>query len=201
MDNFKVSQWLELALADGSAYVYTRLHKGNGHLCYKEPFKMYQNDAKEKNQLQELHKKVKNVTYHGAKNFPFEKFGNALKTYYDKMAVLGEPVSSATQVQQMLDSIHHSPTKQVAVDIVFHTPDVEGDLSMALSLTTKKMNFLGQQLGALGEGSVSETRKIQKLQCKVKVLRKKKGDNATVTAKMGSSGGKGDSKNYIPPQS
>jgi len=49
MDNFKVLQWLELALADGSAYVYTRLHKGNGCLCYKELLKMYQNDAKEKN--------------------------------------------------------------------------------------------------------------------------------------------------------
>jgi len=48
---------------------------------------------------------------------------------------------------------------------------------------------------------VSETRKIQKIQCKVKVLKKKKGDNATMTAKMGSSGGKGDSKNYTPLQS
>jgi len=83
---------------------------------------------------------------------------------------------------------------------MFHTPDAEGDLSLALSLTTKKMNFLGQQLGALGEGAaVSETRKIWKLQCKVKALTKKKGDNATVMVKMGCSSGKGDGKNYIPP--
>jgi len=111
MDNFMVLQWLKLALADGSTYVYTRSHKGNGHLCYKELLKMYQNDAKEKNWLQELHEKVKNITYRGAKNFPFEKFGNALKTYYDEMAILGELVSGATQVQQMLNSIHHEPTK------------------------------------------------------------------------------------------
>jgi len=117
------------------------------------------------------------------------------------MAVLGEPVSGATQVQQMLDSITHEPTNQAAVDVMFHTPDTEGELSMALSLTTKKMNFWGQQLGAMGEGGISETRKIQKLQCKVKALKKaKKGnDDTTTTVKAGSSGGSNNGKNYIPP--
>jgi len=49
----------------------------------------------------------------------------------------------------------------VALDAIFYTPDAKGDLSMALSLTTKTMNFWGEWLESMGKEDMSETRKIR----------------------------------------
>ncbi len=53
-DNFKVSQWLQMALANGLALVFVEKHNGDGQLGYKELLTVYQNDENKINQLQEL---------------------------------------------------------------------------------------------------------------------------------------------------
>jgi len=41
-DNFKVLQWLQMALADGSALVFAEKHDGDGQLGYQELLVIYQ---------------------------------------------------------------------------------------------------------------------------------------------------------------
>jgi len=167
-DNFKVSQWLEMALADGSAYMYTKIHEGNGCKSYQELLKVYQCDNKQMNCLHDLREQLKKIQYRGVKNFPWDKFTNNLHSIYKEMAMLGEPISSKVQVQHLMDAVTHSPTKHILTDTLFIHPDKKEDLAATMVMVTEKVRYYGLTLGnsaasAAGE-IVSERQKIRKLQ-------------------------------------
>jgi len=60
-DNFKVSQWLQMALADGSALIFAEKHDGDGRLGYQELLVIYQNNEEKLNWLQELWNILKTI--------------------------------------------------------------------------------------------------------------------------------------------
>ncbi len=108
-DNFKVSQWLQMALADGGALIFAERHDGDGRSGYKELLVVYQNDEEKLNWLQELQNKLKTIQFRGVKNYPWTKFGNTLETIYKEMETLGKPVDKEHQVQHLLESmVYHT---------------------------------------------------------------------------------------------
>jgi len=60
-DNFKVSQWLQMALADGSALIFAEKHDEDSWLCYQELLVIYQNNEEKLNWLQELWNILKTI--------------------------------------------------------------------------------------------------------------------------------------------
>jgi hypothetical protein len=87
VDNFKVSQLLESALADGSASIYTTMHAGNGRRAYLDLDKQYAGSFRKETRVQEIMSKLK-LQYRGAKSFPWDKFTNVLLAYYDELSTL-----------------------------------------------------------------------------------------------------------------
>jgi hypothetical protein len=78
-DNFKVSQLLESALADGSASIFTTTHAGDGRSAYLDLDKQYAGAFRKETRVQEIMSKLKTLQYRGAKSFPWwDKFTNVL---------------------------------------------------------------------------------------------------------------------------
>jgi hypothetical protein len=88
IDNFKVSQLLEIALADGSASIFTATHPGNGRRAYLDLDDQYARSFHQETRVQEIMAKLKVLQYQGAKSFAWDKFTNVLLKYYDELAML-----------------------------------------------------------------------------------------------------------------
>jgi len=108
-DNFKVSQWLQMALADGSALVFAEKHDEDSWSGYQELLVIYQNDENKLNWLQELWNKLKMIQFRGVKNYPWTKFGNTLETIYKEMEMLGKLVDKELQVQHLMEAVVYPP--------------------------------------------------------------------------------------------
>jgi len=204
-DNFKVSQWLQMALADGSALIFAENHDGDGRSGYKELLVIYQNDENKINRLQELWNKLKVIQFRGVKNYPWTKFGNTLETIYKEMETIRKLVDKEVQVQHLMEAVVYPPYKHILADVLFACPEAKKNLSQAMGLVTTKATYYGTVLGdvsklmagtAVGASATSDTRSIRKLKQQVKILKKK----APSASKQegGKAGGK-DDKNYIPP--
>jgi len=87
-DNFKVAQWLETALADGTAHVYAKKHPGDTCSAFADLHKTYQSESKSETKIREIHNKLKTLQYRGAKNFGWDKFTNTLQGYYQELVTL-----------------------------------------------------------------------------------------------------------------
>jgi hypothetical protein len=81
IDNFKVSQLLEIALADGSASIFTATHPGNGRRAYLDLDDQYAGSFCQEIRVQEIMAKLKAIQYWGAKTFAWDKFTNVLLGY------------------------------------------------------------------------------------------------------------------------
>jgi hypothetical protein len=196
-DNFKVAQWLQTALAEGSASVYAEGHNaGDGRRAYRALYTAYQSRSKRDTRAQEIRNKLKTLQYRGTKGFPWETFTNRLLGYYEELRTLKQKVSRAQQVRDLVNMIVHEKTKGVAVNIITERK-AKADLKYALAKIGRQMSYLGA-VTASGEGGqngpVNPARQIKRLKAKVKKLQKKnKGSDRT--------DGNHDDKpsgNYIP---
>jgi hypothetical protein len=98
IDNFKVSQLLEIALADGSTSIFMMMHPRNGHCAYLNLDDQYARSFHQETRIQELMAKLKTLQYQGAKSFAWDKFTNVLLGYYDELATLHAKVNKRTQL-------------------------------------------------------------------------------------------------------
>jgi len=62
-DNFKVAQWLEMALVDGMMHVYAKKHPGDSCNAFVDLHQTYQSESKSKTKIWELHNKLKTIQY------------------------------------------------------------------------------------------------------------------------------------------
>jgi len=204
-DNFKVSQWLQMALADGSALIFVENHDGDGRSGYKELLVIYQNDENKINRLQELWNKLKVIQFRGVKNYPWTKFGNTLETIYKEMETIRKLVDKEVQVQHLMEAVVYPPYKHILADVLFACPEAKKNLSQAMGLVTTKATYYGTVLGdvsksmagtAVGASATSDTQSIHKLKQQVKILKKKA---PSASKQEGGKAGGEDDKNYIPP--
>jgi hypothetical protein len=117
-DNFKVSQLLESALADGSASIFTTTHAGDGRSAYLDLDKQYAGSFRKETRVQEITSKLKTLQYWGAKSFPWDKFTNVLLGFYDELYTLHAKVGKRTEVRNLVDMIVHERTRAIAAEIV-----------------------------------------------------------------------------------
>jgi hypothetical protein len=193
-DNFKVAQWLEIALADGSAHVYARKHPGDGRNGYQDLHCTYQSDSKNETRIQELNNKLKTIQYRAAKNFSWEKFTNTLIGIYEELETLKEPVDEKAQVRELIRMIAHDKTKSIAADVIFNSKKAKTNLTVALAKIGEKMTLLGVATGqgSTGDGGQDTTpsnRQIRKLKRQIKALQKKGGNSDSGHKSSGSGGG------------
>ena len=175
-DNFKVSQLLESALADGSAYIYTSSHSGDGRRAYLELVRQYAGSFRQETRVQEIMAKLKSIQYRGVKNFPWDKFTSVLLGHYEELKILDAKVGQRTQVRNLLDMIHHDKTRQIAADIISSNKRVKENLKKALAKIGERMQLLGMMSGGgTNDGGLTppSSRLIKKLQRKVKAFQKK----------------------------
>jgi hypothetical protein len=88
IDNFKVSQLLKIALADGSTSIFMATHPGNGYQAYLNLDQQYTGSFYKETRVQEIMAKLKTIQYWGAKSFPWERFTNVLIAYYEELYLL-----------------------------------------------------------------------------------------------------------------
>jgi hypothetical protein len=141
IDNFKVSQLLESALADGSASIY--MHAGDGRRAYLDLDKQYAGSFCKETPVQEIMSKLKTLQYRGAKSFPCDKFTNVLLGYYDELYMLHAKVGKRTQVRNLVDMIIHERTRAVAAKIIVTDRRAKRKLKIALAKIGEQMQSLG----------------------------------------------------------
>lgn len=108
IDNFRVSQLLESALADGTASIFTTTHEGDGRSAYLDLDRQYAGSFRKETRVTEIMAKLKTLQYRGAKVFPWEKFTNVLLGYYDELySFLKAKVKQRTQVRELINMIAH----------------------------------------------------------------------------------------------
>jgi hypothetical protein len=133
-DNFKVAQWLESALADGTALVYAETNPGDGRRGYQALYSTYKSRSNRDTRAQEIRLKLKALQYRGTKNYPWEKFRNTLFAYYAELKMLKQKVSHAQQVRDLLTMIVHEKTRAHAVEVMMSDKKAKHDLQHALAL-------------------------------------------------------------------
>jgi hypothetical protein len=69
IDNFKVSQLLKIALADGSASIFTATHPGDGRRAYLDLDQRYAGSFRKETRVQQIMAKLITIQYQGAKSF------------------------------------------------------------------------------------------------------------------------------------
>jgi hypothetical protein len=194
INNFKVSQLLEIALADGSASIFTATHPGNGRRAYLDLDDQYAGSFRQETRVQEIMAKLKAIQYWGAKSFAWDKFTNVLLRYYDELATLHAKVDRRTQVQNLINLIAHEKTRTIAAKIIATNKKAKQSLKTALARIGKHMQLLGAMTSTSGQGGPTPSnRQIKKLKRKVKAFQKKE---ATGCNKGGFKGK--DLDNYIP---
>jgi len=146
-DNFKLSQWLQIALADSSALVFAEKHGGDGQSTYKELLMVYQNDENKINLLQELQQRLMLIQFRGVKNYPWTMFGNMLETIYKEMVTLGKLVDPELQVQHLMEAVTHPPYKHILANVLFVCLKAKKSLSLAMGLVTTKTTYYSIVLG------------------------------------------------------
>jgi len=175
-DNFRVAQWLESSLAEGPAHVYAKKHSGDAKKIFKDLHEVYHAGAKKETRIKDLQKKLRSIQYRGAKNFGWEKFSSTLQGYYEEMETLGEPITSTSQVRDLVEMIHHPKTKDIASDVIFTWPaHSDKQLISVMSGIATRMSIQGVNPAAAEGGNEASTgtRQIRKLKRKEKALKKK----------------------------
>jgi hypothetical protein len=185
INNFKVSQLLEIALVDGSANIFTAQHPGNGRRAYLDLDDQYAGSFCQETCVQEIMAKLKAIQYWGAKSFAWDKFTNVLLGYY---------VDRRTQVQNSINLIAHEKTHTIAAKIIATNKKAKRSLKTALACIGERMQLLGAMTSTSGEGGPTPSnQQIKKLKRKVKAFQKKEATGGN----KGRFKGK-DSDNYIP---
>ena len=179
-DNFKVSQLLESALADGSASIYSATHQGDGRRAYLDLDRQYDGKFRRETRVQEITAKLKTLQYRCVKNFPWDKFTNVLLAHYNELNMLHAGVGHRTQVRNLVEMIIHERTRNVAAEIVASDRRARKNLKRALAKIGERMQLLGVMTASTGDGGpqAPTSRHIKMLKRKVKSLEKKAGKPA-----------------------
>jgi hypothetical protein len=174
LDNFKVSQMLEMALAeDGGASVHSRKFPGDGRSAYLSMHSQYQSTSKNETRVQEVRNKFKTLQYRATKNFPWDKFSNTLLSYHQELESMKAGLDKHTQVRDVVSMILHEKTKGIAAEIVATDKKAKKSLRHALAKIGECMALLGT-LTQKGDDDQKSTpnRQIKKLKSKIKTLKR-----------------------------
>ncbi|MCK7580948.1 MAG: hypothetical protein MZV65_38610 [Chromatiales bacterium] len=175
IDNFKVSQLLEIALADGSASIFTAQHPGNGRRAYLDLDDQYAGSFRQETRVQEIMAKLKTLQYRGAKSFAWDKFTNVLLGYYDELATLHAKVDRRTQVRNLIDLIAHEKTRTIAAEIIATNKKAKRSLKTALARIGERMQLLGAMTSTSGEGGqLLLTDKLRNSRGRLKLFKRRK---------------------------
>jgi hypothetical protein len=174
INNFKVSQMLKIAQADGSASIFTATHPVNGRRAYLNLDDQYAGIFRQETRVQEIMAKLKTLQYRGAKSFAWDKFTNVLLGYCHELATLHTKVDKRTQVQNLIDLIAHEKTHTIADEIIATNKKAKRSLKTALARIGERMQLLGAMTSTSGKGGPTPSnRQIKKLKRKVKAFQKK----------------------------
>jgi hypothetical protein len=170
-DNFKVSQLLESALADGSMSIFMTTHPGDGGSAYLDLDEQYAGSFRQETRVQEIMSKLKTLQYRGVKSFPLDKFTNVLLGFYDELETLHAKVDKRTQVREVINMISHERTRTIAAEIVATDKKAKQSLKTAMARIGERMQLLGAMTASNGDSRPpASNRQIKKLQRKIKAF-------------------------------